>query len=92
MNDPGWRKSRHSNLNGACVEVGIGFRTSSHSFSNGNCVEVASGFRTSSYGGSNGDCVEVASGVLVRDTKRGEDSPVLRFTPAAWQEFIGRLK
>jgi len=36
-----FRKSGHSNPNGACVEMA--FRKSSHSGSNGHCVEMADG-------------------------------------------------
>lgn len=41
-------------------------------------------------------CVEVADlpdgGRLVRDTKLGEGSPVLRYTSAEWQAFIAGVK
>lgn len=39
---------------------------------------------------SNG-CVEVSrqdGKVLVRDSKKGEDSPVLEFTPSGWRVFV----
>jgi len=44
---------------------------------------------------ANGNCVEVAALpgiILVRDSKRGPDSPVLAVTPAAWRTFSGSLK
>lgn len=49
--------------------------------------------RKSSYSGSEANCVEVAvrDRVVVRDTK-DRTGPVLRFTPAAWREFAGRVK
>jgi hypothetical protein len=43
-----------------------------------------------SSGGDN--CVEVMQtigGVLVRDSKYGDDSPVLGFTPSEWEAFVG---
>jgi Domain of unknown function (DUF397) len=44
---------------------------------------------------SNGNCVEVASlpdgGVGVRDSKDAA-GPVLRFTPAEWEAFLGGAK
>lgn len=41
---------------------------------------------------ANGNCVECADGGLVRDTKLGAESPVLRFGPAAWRAFISGVK
>jgi Domain of unknown function (DUF397) len=49
---------------------------SSLSFSNGNCVEAAN-----LPGGEIG----------VRDSRRPE-GPVLRFTPGAWDAFVGRAR
>jgi hypothetical protein len=44
---------------------------------------------------SNGNCVEVASlpddGVGVRDSK-DSTGPVLRFTPAEWDAFVGGVR
>jgi hypothetical protein len=44
---------------------------------------------------SNGNCVEVASlpdnAVGVRDSKDSE-GPVLRFTPAEWDAFVGGVR
>ncbi len=52
-------------------------------------------WRKSSYS-DNSHCVEVADlpdgGRLVRDTKLGEDSPVLRYTAAEWRAFIAGIK
>jgi hypothetical protein len=52
-------------------------------------------WRTSSFT-DNGTCVEVADlpdgGRLVRDTKLGEASPVLRYTAAEWRAFIAGVK
>ncbi len=52
-------------------------------------------WRTASYSSNGGgNCVEVADRalrVLVRDTK-DRTGPVLRFDPAAWQEFTDQLK
>jgi hypothetical protein len=47
---------------------------------------------TSSYSSYNGNCVQVGGSVAVRDSKLGEDSPLLRFTPQAWKRFTGQLK
>lgn len=41
---------------------------------------------------SGDNCVEVAidgTDVLVRDSKLGEDSPILRFTQSEWEAFVG---
>jgi hypothetical protein len=61
---------------------------SSFSGGAGMCVEV---FRKSTFSGTGGSCVEVADlpdgGVAVRDTKLGEDSPVLKFNADEWNAF-----
>lgn len=56
-------------------------------------------WRTSTHSGHNGQCAEVASwgksrrGVIgVRDSKLGVASPVLEFSPGAWQAFTGSLR
>jgi hypothetical protein len=46
---------------------------SSLSFANGNCVEVA----------------DLAGGEIGVRNSRHPEGPVLRFTPAEWQAFIG---
>jgi hypothetical protein len=49
----------------------------------------------SSFSFSNGNCTEVAArhgAVLVRDSKLGEESPVLSFAPEAWQRFLAGVK
>jgi hypothetical protein len=52
--------------------------------------------RKSSYSGSNGGaCTVVAEcrdGVAVLDSKLGDDSPVLRFTPEAWRALVANVK
>lgn len=57
---------------------------------NGCCLEFA--FRRSSRCDSSA-CLEVAhrDQVLVRDSKRGEDGPVLAFDPGDWTWFLGEL-
>lgn len=62
------------------------WRTSSYSAGT-DCVE----WRVSSYSKS-GNCVQVASDALVRDSRLGDGSPVLRFTPHAWGQFITKIK
>lgn len=52
-------------------------------------------WRKSSYSANGGqNCVEVADNgaVLIRDTKDNERGPVLRVSPAAWQEFLTTVK
>lgn len=52
-------------------------------------------WRKATYSNQTGNCVEVgrASGaVLVRDTKTGGTSPVLRVTPANWKRFAASVK
>lgn len=52
-------------------------------------------WRKSSYSAACGDCVEVGQRVDgyigVRDSKKSA-MPALRFTPAGWQTFVGKIK
>lgn len=86
-----WRKSSYSNPNGECLEVDdTGWAKSSYSAAS-ECLE----WRKASSSFSNGNCVEcmgicqchAGPGILVRDSKLGDDSPILSFTPAAWKKF-----
>jgi hypothetical protein len=65
--------------------------------------DTFAGWRKSSYSGDGNSCVELAvtrpsardgAGPVigVRDTKRNGRGPILEFSAAAWQEFLGRLK
>lgn len=51
-------------------------------------------WRKSTRSSNQGNCIEVGGqGVLyVRDTKLGEDSPVLALSPATWQRFVDSVK
>jgi len=64
---------------------------SSHSPHNGGCLEAR--WQKSSFSFSNGNCVEArdAGVVQVRDSKLGEASAVLSFTPEAWRGFLARI-
>jgi hypothetical protein len=73
-----WRKSRHSNGQGSCVEVAALWRKSRHSNGSGHCVEVTQHRR------SGGD-------VAVRDSKN-PDGPKLVFSPAQWRAFTTAIK
>lgn len=69
-----------------------GWRKSSYSNPSGCCLETA--FRKSSYSGGT-NCTEAALAadlVLVRDSKLGEASPILAFSPAQWQAFTSGIK
>ena len=62
--------------NGACLEVGAEW-TSSSTCSAGSCVEC---------------CAPDENVVLVRDSKLGEDSPILALPSATWREFISGVR
>jgi hypothetical protein len=89
--DMDWYKSSRSAYNGSCLEVA--YRKSSRSNGDSYCLEAA--YRKSSRSNFHSCCTEAAlrSGtVLVRDSKLGDASPVLEFSPAAWADFIGGIK
>jgi hypothetical protein len=76
-----WRKSSFSSDSANCVEVSW---TRSSACHQGSCVEVG---WTSSSLCAGGDCVQVRHDddvVYVRDSKLGDDSPVLRFAVESW--------
>lgn len=88
-----WRKSSHSNPNGACVECASWAKSSHSGNSGGNCVE----WRKSTHSMSNGHCLEIGGGVQVRDSQLTDPggtnaSPVLSFSPAAWTAFITGIR
>ncbi|WP_033442998.1 DUF397 domain-containing protein [Saccharothrix sp. NRRL B-16314] len=65
------------------------WRKSSYSQAANGCVEI--GWRKSSYSQSANGCVEVGStptAVGVRDSKLGDASPVLSFSPKAFRAFL----
>jgi hypothetical protein len=48
-------------------------------------------WRKSTYSGQNGSCVELATtadGIAMRDSKLGEDSPILHFTRRELAAFL----
>ena len=53
-------------------------------------------WKKSTRSNGSGACVEVATNlhgiVAVRDTKDGANGPVLTFTPAEWDAFVGGTK
>jgi hypothetical protein len=71
-----WRKSRHSNGSGECVEVAA-WRKSRHSGADGNCVEIAA--------------LPEGAQVSIRDSK-DPAGPALTVTPADWRALTGRIK
>jgi Domain of unknown function (DUF397) len=71
-----WRKSSYSNPSGNCVQVGV-WRKSSLSTGVGDSVEIS--------GAEDGD-------FLMRDSKLGDQSPVLKFTPDEWDAFLQGVK
>jgi hypothetical protein len=71
-----WRKSRHSNGDGECIEVTT-WRSSRRSNTEGNCVEVAA--------------LPAGPQVSIRDSKNPEGS-ALTVTPDDWRTFTARIK
>lgn len=79
-------------------------RKSSLSFSNGNCVEAEvlsrKAPRKAACSTNNGNCVETSvTGenapehmIALTDSKLGENSPVLTYTPDEWRAFITGVK
>lgn len=72
----------------------IEWRKSSYS-GGGNCVQVGVWSKSSSSNGSSA-CVEVQGAqdgdYLVRDSKLGDASPILRFTPAEFKAWVDGCK
>jgi hypothetical protein len=72
----------------------VEWRKSSHSLNEVSCVEVAEVWRRAA-GCEAGHCVEIADApdvVLVRDSKLGDNSPVLTFDREAWAGFVAGVK
>lgn len=78
MNRVMWRKSSLSANDGQCVEVGVWAKSSLSGPWTDNCVEVAG--------------AENLEEILVRDTKDNGNGPVLTFTPAEWNAFLGGVR
>lgn len=85
----GWRKSSYSGNGGNCVE----WRVSSYC-NGGECVQIGRGDWVKSSHSASGNCAEVSAprNVLLRDSKLGDDSPILEFSPAEWEAFTGSVK
>lgn len=62
----------------------------------GACLEAFGPWRKTSYSSESFNCVEARRPednlVLVRDSKLGDDSPVLSFDARSWAEFVDGLK
>jgi Domain of unknown function (DUF397) len=87
-----WQKASFCSSDG-CVQ--IAFSKSSFSSGQGNCVEVGWG-KSSFSSGNGGACVEAGEGacgmIHVRDSKLGDASPVLDFTPDEWDAFTAGIR
>lgn len=58
-------------------------------------MPISDQWKKSSRSGSSGSCVEVRlinGTVEVRDTKLGEDSPILPFTASQWAAFAAEVQ
>jgi hypothetical protein len=56
---------------------------------------LSAGWRTATYSNGTGSCVEAGTMpglVLIRDTTLNGHGPVLRVTPASWDQFIASIK
>ena len=76
-----WKKSTHSAANGCCVELAPGTERKS-SYSNSahmNCVTAAI-------------CTCKRTHTLVRDSKLGDDSPILEFPVGDFGSFLQQVK
>jgi hypothetical protein len=66
------------------------WRRSTRSTTNATCLEAR--FKKSTRSGPSTACVEVGMPdglILVRDSKDNGTGPVLSFTPAEWEAFLG---
>ncbi|GIH68018.1 hypothetical protein Mth01_02710 [Sphaerimonospora thailandensis] len=84
-----WRKASRSNAQGGqCVEVGVWSKSTRSGGNGGSCVEVTTVDAGQAGIGHKADAERL---FLVRDSK-DLDGPVLAFTPAEWDAFIGGVK
>lgn len=94
-----WGKSSHSQWSN-CLEAR--WAKSSYSACNGNCLTAR--WHKARASVNNGACLQARvilhwltfwrrpRVVQVRDSKLGEASPILEFSPGAWMEFIEGVK
>lgn len=88
MLDTNWTKSSLSFSNGNCLEAR--WQKSSHS-AGSNCLEGR--WKKSTHSVSGG-CVEARQdgAVQIRDSKLGDASAILSFTPSAWEDFLTTVR